>query len=102
MKLTQTALVGPSLGDEVNVLHACRLCHLVVDSRDTLHRSSLRDVDNDVSDLPVEVCRIDKVFAIHSIHRCAADVLVSREYTKTDETSGCDEGGAIVGLRERL
>jgi hypothetical protein len=73
-----------------------------VDSRDALDRSGLRDVHNDVPDLPVEVCRIDKVFAIHSVHRCAADVLVSRKYTKTDETCGCDECGAIVGLRERL
>ena len=98
MSLTQATLIGPSLGDEVNVLHARRLCHLVVNSRDTLHRSSLRDVDDNVSDLPVEVCRIDKVFAIHSVHRCTADVFVGREYTETDETSGCDKCRAIVGL----
>jgi hypothetical protein len=76
MSLTQATLVRPGLGDEVNVLHARRLCHLVVNSRDTLHRSSLRDVDDHISDLPVEVCRIDKVFAIHSVHRCTADVFV--------------------------
>lgn len=65
---------------------------------DALYWSRLRDVYNDVPDLPVEVCRIDKVLAVDSVDRCTADVLVGRKHTKADEPSGCDECRTIVGL----
>lgn len=101
--LTNSALRGPRLGNQLDKLQAGRLGNLVVDTGNLLNGTGVCDVDSQVSDLAVEVGRVDIVLLVKSINAgSAARVLVGRQDPQPDEVAGRFDGWPVVCIADQL